>query len=176
MATPALRVAQLDAELLDKTLLRTIRSQLDELAIRLFPSATWQGVYQDCRRLLPAIYYLHRLHTGTLCITCLRWDDRLGRSPGQRMMGMLYEKYDRFRAFCHFLLSILTPVALRLLADRSPNEQLKRWASRAETAVNCLNLANFFYFLSRGGEADLVRRVFGIRSIYERTPTMGKWK
>lgn len=65
MATRALRVAQLDAELLDKTLLQTIRGQLDELAALLFHSPKWQALYQESRRFLPILYYLYRLRTGT---------------------------------------------------------------------------------------------------------------
>ena len=98
----------------------------------------------------------------------------LGRSPGQRMMGLLSENYDRFRAFCHFMLSVLLPAVLRVLADNAPNERLMRWARTAETAINCLNLVNFFYFLSRGGETELARRLLNVQSVYETMPTMGE--
>lgn len=64
MSFAALRIAQLDSEILDNEFLEIITSLLDFNVGELSDSPKWQHVYRNAKRTAPILYYLHQYFKG----------------------------------------------------------------------------------------------------------------
>ena len=63
---PALRVVQLDAQILDDELLSVILNALDTSLGDLSDAPRWQSAYRQLRRAAPLAYYAHQLLNGAI--------------------------------------------------------------------------------------------------------------
>ncbi|KAI6182093.1 Peroxisome biogenesis factor 2 [Aphelenchoides bicaudatus] len=157
---PALRIAQLDSEMLDSEFLEITTNLLDHNLGELSDSIKWQRIYRTVKSSVPMIYYFHQ---------CLK-----GLSPGQSLMGVQYTNFTRIRAFLNFILNHIMPSVVRIVADESHNVRLQRVVRYLESIAMLANLLHFFYFLSKGGPSNLVRRILNIQTVHLDKPTIGE--
>lgn len=170
---PALRVAQLDSELLDSEFLEVTTSLLDHNLGELSDSTKWQRIYRTVKRAVPLIYYLNQYVNGNNLLTSKRTFFCLGLSPGQSLMGVQYTNFTRIRAFLNFVLNHVLPSTVRFISEESHNIRFQRIVRYLESIVMLANVLHFLYFLSKGGPSNLVRRILDIRTVHQEQPTIG---
>jgi hypothetical protein len=66
MSLPALRIAQLDSEILDAEFLGIITSLLDYNVGEISDSIQWQHIYRNVKNIIPIVYYIHQYIKGYL--------------------------------------------------------------------------------------------------------------
>lgn len=169
---PALRIAQLDSELLDSELLEIINELFDHNLSELSDSLRWQRICRTAKKVIPIVYYSHQYVKGLISIFEL-CTLSLGLSPGQSLMGVQYTNFTRIGGLLNLALNHVMPSMIRYVVDESHNVQLQRLIRHLESFFMLANLLHFLYFLSNGGPSNLVRRVLSIRTIHQDRPMIG---
>ncbi|TKR80758.1 hypothetical protein L596_014774 [Steinernema carpocapsae] len=158
-----LRVAQIDAEILDSEVEELVSDAVNGFVASLPFSAAIVG-----ERLRPEI---------RLFIRGILWSHRLlkGHSIGQEFMSLNYSNYDRRRMLVHFFVEAIIPYAAERIADWIPNRnhRLRKLVTKLEIWTSVISLLAHFYFLRNGGFRSLIERFLNLRSTYISPPTLG---
>ncbi|KAI6208506.1 Peroxisome biogenesis factor 2 [Aphelenchoides besseyi] len=155
---PALRVVELDSQILDDELLEIVVGLLDYNLGELSENPKWQTVYRNVKRIVPLLYYSHQYLAGS--------------SPGQRLMDVYYSNFTRTRGLLNLLFNHLLPSATKGYIDETHNVRLQRLFQQLQSYWMLVKFAHLLFFLACGGPSNIVRRLLGIHTVYRQTQSI----
>uniref|UniRef100_A0A914QKH3 RING-type E3 ubiquitin transferase (cysteine targeting) n=1 Tax=Panagrolaimus davidi TaxID=227884 RepID=A0A914QKH3_9BILA len=161
--SPALRVVQLDAYVLDKEIATYLETQLNELVSYLPISVTiiFQRYIAEVRVILSGVLWFYRIFRGF--------------SPGQEMMEIAYRHYPRKIVISHFLAVIILPYILEKLSDKIEDPEKKAFIQKLVHFGRFLEFVHHLYFLNKGGFSTIWERILHLKAEYVNPPTLGKF-
>uniref|UniRef100_A0A914H932 UBC core domain-containing protein n=1 Tax=Globodera rostochiensis TaxID=31243 RepID=A0A914H932_GLORO len=153
----ALRAVQIDAEILDNTLISMLQAQIDQI---LDSANCLQQYKQHLRECITSLYFLPYFFTG--------------QSPGQRMLHIRSD-FGIIKGLLNYSLSFLLPTVGGVVASKfgAWDNKIQLWYRRIETACRLIDFIYFWLFLARGGPLRPSEWLFGVRTVYVQKPTIG---